>query len=191
MLPHKKFHHFIKWFDIFIRAKTNIKKKKGKIKQKIKGKSYLAPRAKPAHPAQPAHRGRGVFFPAPRLQAARWNATEPAVDDTSPSRAFQASPCLLLAPGDALEHASSIPPSRASSPPPALEFVAARSFTGAHRRGRRDHRALELQPASPPCSSSSTSPSRRSWSPNASPSRRHRLQPLAGTASSPSSIRRR
>src|ERR1041385_1952132 len=33
-MPHKKFQHFIKWFDIFIRAKTNIQKKKGKIKQK-------------------------------------------------------------------------------------------------------------------------------------------------------------
>src|ERR1041385_4824922 len=106
-MSHKKFQHFIKWFDIFIRAKTNMQKKKGKIKQKIKGKSYLAPRAKPAHPAQPAHRGSGVFFPLPRTQAARWNATEPAGGNTSPPSAFQASPCLLLAPGDALEHASS------------------------------------------------------------------------------------
>src|ERR1041385_8532155 len=77
-MSHKNFQHFINWFDIFIRAKTNIKKKKGKIKQKIKGKAYLAPRAKPAHPAQPVHRGSGVFFPLPRTQAARWNATKPA-----------------------------------------------------------------------------------------------------------------
>jgi hypothetical protein len=37
-MSHKKFQHFTKWFDIFIRAKTNLQKKKGKIKQKI-GKS--------------------------------------------------------------------------------------------------------------------------------------------------------
>src|ERR1041385_5871457 len=96
-MSHKKFQHFIKWFDIFIRARTNIKKKKGKIKQKIKGKTYLAPRAKPKQPAQPAHRGSGVFFPLPRTQAARWNATEPAGGDTSPPSAFQAAPCSLLA----------------------------------------------------------------------------------------------
>src|ERR1041385_4261783 len=90
-MPHKKFQHFIKWFDIFIRAKTNMQKKKGKIKQKIKGKAYLVPRAKPAH------RGSGVFFPLPRTQAARWNATEPAGGDTSPPSAFQAAPCSLLA----------------------------------------------------------------------------------------------
>ena len=35
-MPHKKIQHFIKWFDIFIRAKTNIQKKKGKTKQKFK-----------------------------------------------------------------------------------------------------------------------------------------------------------
>src|ERR1041384_4814402 len=109
-MSHKKFQHFIKWFDIFIRAKTNMQKKKGKIKQKIKGKAYLAPRAKPAHPAQPAHRGTGVFFPLPRTQAARWNATEPAGGDTSSPRSFQASPCLLLAPGDVSQPPRSIPP---------------------------------------------------------------------------------
>src|SRR3954471_15989998 len=53
-------------------------------------KPYLAPRRSRPTPAQPAHRGRGVFFPLPRLQAARWNATELAGDDTSSSRSFQA-----------------------------------------------------------------------------------------------------
>src|ERR1041385_7587116 len=113
-MSHKKFQHFINWFDIFIRAKTNMQKKKGKIKHKIKGKAYLAPGAKPAHPAHPAQRGSGVFFPVPCLQAARWNATELAGDDTSSSTSFQAAPCPLLAPGDALEHASSIPPLQSS-----------------------------------------------------------------------------
>src|ERR1041385_5747324 len=96
------------WY--FYQSQNKLQKKKGKIKQKIKGKTYLAPRAKPAHPAQPAHRGRGVFCPTPRPQAARWNATELAGDTTSSPRSFQASPCLLLAPGRALEHPSSIPP---------------------------------------------------------------------------------
>src|ERR1041385_8498446 len=118
VMSHKKFQHFIKWFGIFIRAKTNMQKNKGKIKQKLKRKTYLSPRReRPSQPTRPT-RGTGVFFPAPRLQAARWNATESAVDATSPPRTFQASLCLLLAPGDALEHASSIPPLLACSPLP-------------------------------------------------------------------------
>src|ERR1041385_541441 len=52
-MPHKKFQHFIKWFDIFIRAKTNIQKKKGKIKQKRKRKSL--PVALGEGPVGPAH----------------------------------------------------------------------------------------------------------------------------------------
>src|ERR1041385_3547370 len=96
-MPHKKFQHFIKWFDIFIRTKTNIQKKKGKIKQKKKRKSLPVAQARTAHPAHPAQRGSEVFFPAPRLQAARWNATEPAGDDTSSSKTFQAAPGPLLA----------------------------------------------------------------------------------------------
>src|ERR1041385_4713157 len=96
-MPHKKFQHFIKWFGIFIRAKTNMQKKKGKIKQKIKEKAYLSPRrSRPSQPTRPT-RGTGVFFPALRTQAARWNATEPAGGDTSPPSAFQAAPCPLLA----------------------------------------------------------------------------------------------
>ena len=134
-MSHKKFQHFIKWFDIFIRAKTNMQKKKGKIKQKIKGKAYLAPRAKPAHPAQPAHGGSGVFFPLPRTQAARWNATDPAGGDTSPPSAFQAPPCLLLAPEDSPKHATSIPPSRASS-----------SSRARFRRRPRTRRSTEAPP---------------------------------------------
>src|SRR3954466_8603537 len=73
-------------------------------------KPYLAPRRSRPTPTQPAHRGRGVFFPLPRLQAARWNATELAGDATSPSRSFQASPWPLLAPGDSPQPPQSIPP---------------------------------------------------------------------------------
>src|SRR3954469_18618543 len=81
-----------------------------KKNRKGKGKTYLAPRReKPTQPSRPT-RGSRVFFPTPRLQAARWNATEPAVDATSTPSSFQASPWPLLAPGDALEHATSIPP---------------------------------------------------------------------------------
>src|SRR3954463_15761224 len=49
-------------------------------------KPYLAPRRSRPTPAQPAQRGTGVFFPVPRLQAARWNATELAGHATSPPR---------------------------------------------------------------------------------------------------------
>src|ERR1041385_3565145 len=66
MRPHKKFQHFIKWFDIcFIRTKTNIKKKKkGKIKQKIE-KNLPVAQAEPAQPAHPAHQGQGGLLPPP------------------------------------------------------------------------------------------------------------------------------
>src|ERR1041385_552621 len=85
------------------------KKKKGKIKQK-REKPYLAPRRnRPTQPSRPT-RGRGVFFPLPRTQAARWNATEPAGGDTSPPRSFQPSPWPLLAPGRAWRRRVSIPP---------------------------------------------------------------------------------
>src|ERR1041385_1798911 len=141
-MPHKKFQHFIKWFDIFIRAKTNIQKKKGKIKQKIKEKAYLAPRREqPTQPSRPTE-GSGVFFPVPRLQAARWNATEPAVDDTSPPSAFQASTCPLLAHEDALKLPHSILPLHELPPPLSLPF---------RRRPRRTPERRRA-PACPPCS---------------------------------------
>src|ERR1041385_1810624 len=52
------------WY-FFIRAKTNKQKKKGKIKQKIKEKTYQTPRAKAAQPAHPAHHGHGGLLPRP------------------------------------------------------------------------------------------------------------------------------
>src|ERR1041385_679232 len=51
-MPHKKFQHFIKWLDIFIRAKTNIQKKKGKIKQKFKTERPTCEGAQLVAPAQ-------------------------------------------------------------------------------------------------------------------------------------------
>src|ERR1041384_1101537 len=116
-MSHKKFQHFIKWFDIFIRAKTNMQKKKGKIKQKIKGKAYLAPRAKPAHPAQPAHRGSGVLFRLPRTQAARWNATEPA-GTTRRRRAPSRPPRALFSPPGYVPQ-----PPRSLPPPPSTSSL--------------------------------------------------------------------
>src|SRR3954469_8667411 len=81
-----------------------------KKNRKGKGKTYLAPRReKPTQPSRPTT-GSRVFFPAPRLQAARWNATEPAVDAMSPPRTFKAPPCLLLAPGEPQKQVPSIPP---------------------------------------------------------------------------------
>src|ERR1041385_4113577 len=141
-MSHKKFQHFINWFGIFIRAKTNMQKKKGKIKQKIKRKTYLSPRR--SRPSQPTRltRGTGVFFPAPRTQAAQWNATEPAGGDTSPPSAFQASPCPLLAHGDALKLPHSFLPLHELPP------LLSRPFRRRPRRTPERRRA----PAWPPCS---------------------------------------
>src|SRR3954468_11129774 len=63
---------------IFTKVKTKLQKRKERLNRKEIRNPYLAPRRSQPTPAQPAHRGRGVFFPAPRTQAARWNATEPA-----------------------------------------------------------------------------------------------------------------
>src|ERR1041385_7025299 len=51
------------WY--FYQSQNKLQKKKGKIKQKIKGKTYLALRAKPAQPAHPAHQGQGRLLPRP------------------------------------------------------------------------------------------------------------------------------
>src|SRR4051812_35753766 len=85
MRPHKNFQHLIFFLAILIGQTEQIAEKKNR--KEIRN-PYLAPRRSQPTPAQPAHRGRGVFFPLPRLQAARWNATELAGDDTSPSRSF-------------------------------------------------------------------------------------------------------
>src|ERR1041385_3971404 len=103
------------WY--FYQSQNKIQKKKGKIKQKIKGKPYLSPRrSRPSQPTRPT-RGRGVFFHLPRTQAARWNATEPARGDTSSSTSFQAAPCPLLAPGRTWRLREFIPPLPSAYPP--------------------------------------------------------------------------
>src|ERR1041385_2380888 len=94
---------------------TEKKNRKERLNRKDKEKPYLSPRREqPSQPSRPT-RGSGVFFPVPCTQAARWKATEPAVNATSPPRALQASPCPLPSPGDASRPSRSIPP-----PPPAL-----------------------------------------------------------------------
>src|SRR3954468_5299360 len=143
---------------LFLLAKT----KDRKFKQKLKGKCLPVARAKPAHPAQQAQRGTGVFFPVPRLQAARWNATERAEDDTSPPCASRPPRGLLLTPGDAALPSASISPSRASSSSSCVQFhhhPRAPPFTVARTRG---HRRQGVQPRCPsPPPSSTTSPCRR------------------------------
>src|SRR4051812_28610795 len=105
-------------FLFFLASLNKCQKKTEKRNKKKKENPYLSPRREqPTQPSRPT-RGSRVIFPAPRLEAARWNSTEPAVDATSPPRTFQAPSCLLLAPGDTQKQAASIPPSRASSPPP-------------------------------------------------------------------------
>src|ERR1041385_8694828 len=77
MRPHKKFQHFIKWFDIcFIRTTTNInKKKKGKIKQREKEK--LPPRRGRAPPLQPAQPTRTPLSSSPGRRTHSCVATMP------------------------------------------------------------------------------------------------------------------
>src|ERR1041385_9529151 len=65
MRPHKSFQHLIKWFGIFIRAKTNSRKRKERLNRKELENPYLSPRAEPAQPAHPAHQGHGGLLPPP------------------------------------------------------------------------------------------------------------------------------
>src|SRR3954469_9242803 len=118
---------------LFSKLNKITEKQKGKIKQK-KEKDLPGAQEREAHPAQPAHRGRGVFFPAPRTQAARWNATEPA---GRPPRHLPAwsLPGVLIVPW----RRTRVP--RLHFPPPELSplpllfvSVAAKYHRGAHRR---------------------------------------------------------
>src|ERR1041385_817726 len=69
-MSHKKFQHFINWFGIFIRAKTNMQKKKGKFKQKIKEENLPDAQGEggPASPpGPPGARGSSSPPRAPKL----------------------------------------------------------------------------------------------------------------------------
>src|SRR3954465_15701480 len=86
--------------------------------RKTEGKNLPVARAKPAHPAQQAQRGTGVFFPVPRLQAARWNATERAEDDTSPPCASRPPHGLFSRLETPLFRPHPFPPPELPPPPP-------------------------------------------------------------------------
>src|ERR1041385_3018158 len=64
MRPHKSFQHLIKWFGIFIRAKTNYRKRKERLNRNKK-ESLPVAQAEPAQPAHPAHQGQGRLLPRP------------------------------------------------------------------------------------------------------------------------------
>src|SRR4051794_30416761 len=124
---------------LFSKLNKITKNRKERL-NRVNRKAYLALKRRRPTPAQPAQRGTGVFFPSPRLQAARWNATELAGHATSPPGASRPPRGLFLhldAPGDAVD---SFSPSKAFSSSSSTRFVTARSFIGAHRRGRRGHR---------------------------------------------------
>src|SRR3954466_9170622 len=102
-------------------------------------KNLPVARAKPAHPAQQAQRGTGVFFPVPRPEAARWNAcSTPPTPPTSPGHLL-----LPLATSSRLETPRRPPhpfhPPWTSSPSPLREFVDVRKLTAAHHRRNRGH----------------------------------------------------
>src|SRR3954471_25070781 len=107
---------------LFLLAKT----KDRKFKQKTEGKNLPVARAKPAHSAQQAQRGTGVFFPVPRLQAARWNATERAEDDTSPPCASRPPRGLFSRLETPLFRPHPFPPPELPPPPPVFDFVTTR-----------------------------------------------------------------
>src|SRR3954463_1374726 len=87
MRPCKSFQHLIKWFGIFIRAKTNYRKRKERLNREKKEKlTSRQGRGPPLQPAQPT-RGTPLSSSTPRCQAARWRGVD-AVDATSTPRTF-------------------------------------------------------------------------------------------------------
>src|ERR1041385_8828604 len=126
-MSHKKFEHFIKWFDIFIRAKTNMQKKKGKIKQKIIRKDLPVAQAEPAQPAHPDHQGHGGLLPRPAhpscsVECHRASRGRHVAAERLPGRLVPSSRVLEMS----RSRPSSSPPSSSSSPSPLAQFVAAR-----------------------------------------------------------------
>src|ERR1041385_257688 len=109
-MPHKKFQHFIKWFGIFIRAKTNMQKKKGKIKQKIKEKTLPGAPGESSPPAQPAHQGQRGLLPRPPPQSYSLECHRASRAAATPPACLEASPASLSRPGDAPECHASIHP---------------------------------------------------------------------------------
>jgi hypothetical protein len=110
MRPHKKFQHFIKWFDIcFIRTKTNINKKR-KERLNRNRKTLPVAQAEPAQPAHPAHQGQGGLLPPPAPPSCSVECHRASRAAATPPACLEPSPWPLLTPGDAALPSASIPP---------------------------------------------------------------------------------
>src|ERR1041385_6988923 len=81
-------------------GKTNYRKEKqkGKIKQKRKQKTLRVAWAKLAHPAQPAQKGSGVFFPDPAPPSCSVECHRASRARRRPSRRHLPLPRLLTTP---------------------------------------------------------------------------------------------
>src|ERR1041385_1171040 len=97
----------------FFIGKTNYRKEKqkGKIKQKRKQKTLPVAWAKPAHPAQPAQRGTGVFFLDPAPPSCSVKGPQASRACRRPSRPHLPLPRLLVTPRDAGDAVHPFPPS--------------------------------------------------------------------------------
>src|ERR1041385_3510006 len=96
MRPHKSFQHLIKWFGIFIRAKTNYRKRKERLnRNKRKNLPGAQGEAGPPSPAGP--QGQRRLLPPPAHPSCSVECHRASRGNTSPPSAFQASPCPLLA----------------------------------------------------------------------------------------------
>src|SRR3954464_526227 len=92
--PYKRFEHLLKYLAIYFAKFNKLQKnRKERLNRKSEKLTSRPGRRRPSQPTRPT-RGTGVFFLVPRLQAARWNATELAghvavsPDATCPSRTF-------------------------------------------------------------------------------------------------------
>src|SRR4051812_34821875 len=126
MSPHKSFQHLIKWFGIFIRAKTNYRKQKGKIKQKNSEK--LTCRSSEAGPPQPS-RPRGARGSSSPSRASKLlGGMPPSKPGTTHRR--RVLPGLPVASSRAWRRRSSVcihsPPPELPPPPPVNDFVTTR-----------------------------------------------------------------
>src|ERR1041385_6373632 len=81
------------WY--FYHSQNKLQKKKGKIKQRKKGKGLPLAQAKPAHPSPAGPKWARGSSSTPRCQAAPWQGAD-AVDATSTPSTFQAAPCHLI-----------------------------------------------------------------------------------------------
>src|ERR1041385_2747905 len=99
MRPHKSFQHLIKWFGIFIIAKTNYRKRKERLNRGKREKVYLPPRRSRPTPAQPAQNGHGGLLPPRAAKQLRGRAPTPW---TPPRRPVPSRPprAILSCPGE-------------------------------------------------------------------------------------------